>query len=79
MNEHEAVFRELDVVELARDLPEAGLVAGTVGAIVFVYGCDCEAQHFEVEFIDADGTTIAVATVAADDIRPAIRGREPGR
>ncbi|SHR99614.1 Uncharacterised protein [Mycobacteroides abscessus subsp. abscessus] len=76
MSEQEAMFREYEVVVLARDLPAEGLTAGCIGTIVYVYGDD---HTYEVEFIDADGTTIAVATVAADDIRPAIRGREPGR
>ncbi|AYM44425.1 hypothetical protein BKG75_13135 [Mycobacteroides chelonae] len=69
------MFRELDVVVLVRDVPAEGLTAGCIGTIVYVY----TDSAFEVEFIDTDGTTIAVATVAADDIRPAIRGREPGR
>jgi hypothetical protein len=40
-------FNELDVVALMIDLPEAGLVAGSVGTIVFVHR---EGVAFEVEF-----------------------------
>lgn len=59
------MFRELDVVTLVRDLPAEGLVAGTVGTIVYVYGGDT----YEVEFF-AGGVTIAVATVHGDCLRP---------
>lgn len=59
-------FREHEVVELVRDLPLAGLVAGTVGAIVWVYPDHCT---FEVEFFDGAGNTTAVVTVGADCIR----------
>ncbi|SLJ23473.1 Uncharacterised protein [Mycobacteroides abscessus subsp. abscessus] len=62
-------FQEHEGVVLARDLPAEGLVAGTVGAIVHVYGCDCE--HYEVEFVtDGGATTLAVVTVSENDIRP---------
>lgn len=45
----------LDVVELLVDQPEQGLSLGTRGAIVEVYPDD----HYEVEFINADGETLA--------------------
>lgn len=61
------MFNEHEVVTLAHDLPEAGLAAGTVGAIVHVYP---DGHTFEVEFFDADGTTIGVVTLAGNDIRP---------
>lgn len=62
-------FREHEVVVLVRDLPEAGLAAGTVGTVVHVYGCSCEVAHYEVEFF-ADGSTVGVVTVSGNDIRP---------
>ncbi len=59
-------FRDLDVVELARDLPAEGLVAGDSGTIVYVY----EGHNaYEVEFMDGTGATIAVVTVDAADLR----------
>ncbi|WP_345001719.1 DUF4926 domain-containing protein [Tsukamurella soli] len=49
-----------------RDLPQEGLTAGTHGTIVHVH----VPTVFEVEFFDTDGSTIAVETVTAADIRP---------
>lgn len=60
------MFAELEVVELARDLPEAGLAAGTVGTVVMIYG---EGEAYEVEFFDDADTTIGVETVWAADLR----------
>jgi hypothetical protein len=61
------MIKELDCVALTADLPEHGLAAGDVGAVVHVY----EGGHFyQVEFTTYDGTTVAVAKVAADRVRP---------
>jgi Domain of unknown function (DUF4926) len=64
-----------------RDLPEAGLRAGDLGAVVQVYPPDA----VEVEFVTASGRTLALQTLPArhlravrdDDllaVRPAVRG-----
>lgn len=66
------VLRELDTVVLTRDLPEYNLVKGDVGAIVHHY---LAKNAFEVEFVAANGKTIAVATLMLDDVRPLL-GRE---
>ena len=58
-------FHELDSVVLTRDLPEAGLRVGDLGAVVQVYTPDA----FEVEFVAASGETVAVRTVSAEDVR----------
>ena len=60
-----ATFRELDTVVLLRDLPDAGLRAGDVGAIIQVYAPDA----LEVEFVTAAGKTIALRTLTLGDIR----------
>jgi hypothetical protein len=60
------MIRELDSVVLTRDLPEQGLEAGDVGAVVHRYE---DGQTFEVEFVDAEGKTVALLTLAADDVR----------
>jgi len=60
MNEH-------DPVVLTRSIPEHGLQAGDVGAIVHVYK---EGRGFEVEFVSGDGTTVAVVTLAPGAVRP---------
>ena len=56
----------LDVVVLARDLPEHGLKAGDHGAVVFVHTPDA----FEVEFVLPSGYTQALLTLTSDDLRP---------
>ena len=48
-------FELLDTVVLARDLPEHGLRAGDLGAVVETYGAD----GLEVEFVQASGHTKA--------------------
>jgi hypothetical protein len=74
------VFRELDAVVLTHDIPEAGLRAGDLGAIVMLH----TASEFEVEFAVASGHSQAVLTLAAEDVR-AVRDddglsvREAGR
>lgn len=60
------MYAEHDVVVLTRDLPAEGLPARDVGAVVGRYA----AGGYEVEFTAADGSTIAVVTLAGDDIRP---------
>jgi len=48
--------KTLDVVALLEDKPSAGLVAGQVGTVVELLAPGV----FEVEFLDADGRTVAV-------------------
>ena len=59
------IFRELDTVVLVRDLPESGLRAGDLGAVVQVYG----AEALEVEFVTASGRTQALLTLPLSDVR----------
>jgi hypothetical protein len=59
-------FEPLDSVVLTRDIPEHGLRAGDLGAIVEVYG----PNGFEVEFVRASGHTQALVTLTAEDLRP---------
>ena len=61
------MIAELDCVALTVDLPEHGLAAGDVGAVVHVYK---GGKNFMVEFTTFDGKTVAVARVAADQVRP---------
>jgi chitinase len=58
-------FELLDTVVLARDLPEHGLRAGDLGAVVETYGAD----GLEVEFVQASGQTKALVTLKATDLR----------
>jgi hypothetical protein len=59
------IFRELDTVVLIRDIPEAGLRSGDLGAVVQVYGDEA----LEVEFVTAAGRTQALLTLPITDVR----------
>lgn len=65
------MIRELDTVVLTRDFPEHGLREGDVGAVVHWYS---DREAFEVEFVTAEGKTVAVLTLAKGDIRPMASG-----
>jgi hypothetical protein len=59
------MFNVLDTVVLTRDILDAGLRQGDLGAIVEVYAPNA----FEVEFVAASGRTQALVALTADDIR----------
>ncbi|MBI3735177.1 DUF4926 domain-containing protein [Candidatus Sumerlaeota bacterium] len=54
----------LDVVALLDDKPSEGLVAGQVGTIVEIHSPGV----FEVEFLDSDGRTIALAELRREEL-----------
>lgn len=66
------MIRELDTVVLTHDIAEHGLRQGDVGAVVHCYRDD---TAFEVEFVTAEGKTVALLTLDRADIR-LIGGRE---
>jgi hypothetical protein len=66
------VIQELDLVVLNRDVEEHGLQAGDLGAVVHCYR---DRQAFEVEFVTAEGRTIALLTLGEEEIRP-LKGKE---
>jgi len=66
------MIKELDLVALNHDIEGHGLRAGDVGTVVH---CFVDNVGFEVEFVTAEGKTIAVLTLTAADIRP-IRSAE---
>lgn len=59
-------MKEFDPVVLNRPLPEFGLERGDVGTVVHVHAKDA----WEVEFVTGEGSTVAVTTLRADDVRP---------
>ncbi len=61
------MIKELDSVVLTHDIKEYGLTQGDIGAVVHAYG---DGKAFEVEFVTAEGGTIAVLTLTEEDIRP---------
>lgn len=66
------MIEELDRVAPTRALPEHGLIAGDIGAVVGVHQ---GGKGFTIEFVSFDGKTIAIATLGAGAVRP-LRPRE---
>jgi uncharacterized protein DUF4926 len=64
------MLKELDRAVLEVDLPEHGLKAGDIGTIVL----DHSGRGFEVEFLTLDGETLAVVSLASDQVRPVRSG-----
>ena len=60
------MIKELDTVVLTRDVPECSLKKGDIGAVVYRYEASAS---YEVEFVTAEGKTIAVLTLGKDDVR----------
>ena len=58
-------YKLLETVVLDRDLPQHGLRAGDLGAVVEVY----EPAGLEEEFVTASGKTQALVTVNVEDVR----------
>lgn len=55
---------ELDVIALKVDRPDLGLKAGEEGTIVMKF----DDEAYEVEFVNEDGTTRAMATFPVDEV-----------
>jgi hypothetical protein len=60
------MIKELDSVVLTHDIKDYGLTEGDIGAVVHCYA---DGSAYEVEFITAEGKTVAVLTLSADDVR----------
>jgi hypothetical protein len=67
---------KLDTVVLTHDIDKYGLKQGDIGAVVHCYR---DGMAFEVEFVTAEGRTIALLTLSPADIRPFWRQRSPAR
>lgn len=63
---------ELDSVALAHDIDGYDLKKGDIGVVVHTYK---DGAAYEVEFVTADGKTIALLMLNREDIRP-IEGKE---
>ncbi|HXA05638.1 MAG TPA: DUF4926 domain-containing protein [Bryobacteraceae bacterium] len=66
------MIRELETVVLLHDVPQHDLKSGDVGAVVHLYD---GGKAFEVEFVTAEGRTVAVLTLTESDVR-SVRGSE---
>jgi hypothetical protein len=60
-------MNELDLVVLTHPIAAHGLEQGDIGTIVHVYQ---DGQAYEVEFVTAEGATVAVLTLTGTDVRP---------
>lgn len=60
------MIKELDTVVLKHDISKYGLVEGDIGVVVHSY---TDGDAYEVEFVTAEGRTIAVLTLALNDVR----------
>ncbi len=61
------MIHELDLVVLNREVSEHGLKSGDVGTVVHCYE---DGVGYEVEFVTAEGKTLALLTLTQADIRP---------
>lgn len=60
------MITEHSLVVLNCNVAEKGLHSGDVGAVVAVYS---GGNAFEVEFVDGDGTTVALLTLESSQVR----------
>ena len=60
------MIHELDTVVLTHDITEHDLKQGDIGAVVHCYS---DGTAFEVEFVTAEGRTVALLTLTQADIR----------
>ncbi|GAB3931297.1 DUF4926 domain-containing protein [Larkinella terrae] len=65
-------MKEGELVALLINLPNLSLSVGDVGTVAYVYE---SGQNYEVEFVNADGDTIAVETLKANQIQ-LVTGRD---
>ncbi|MBA3723895.1 MAG: DUF4926 domain-containing protein [Candidatus Levybacteria bacterium] len=65
------MFAELDTIILTHDIAEYALKEGDMGAVVTVYN---SGEAYEVEFVTAEGKTVALLTLTPSDIRSMARG-----
>jgi hypothetical protein len=59
-------MNELDLVVLTHPIVAHGLEQGDIGTIVHVYQ---DGHAYEVEFVTAEGATVAVLTLTGADVR----------
>ena len=60
------MMKEHDRVGLREEVPDQGLKGGDVGTVIDIHK---KGEAYEVEFVALDGETLAIATLAASQIR----------
>lgn len=68
------MIKEHEQVVLTRDLPEHGLVAGDIAVVVAAHQ---GGAGYTLEFMTVQGDTVAIVTVDAVDVRPALQREVP--
>jgi hypothetical protein len=63
------MIEKYDTVRLKHGLPDEGLPAGTLAAVLEVY--DEPAPGYEIEVLSGDGRTIFLGSVGPDQVEPA--------
>lgn len=64
------MIKEHERVVLTVDMPEHHLKAGDIGVVVMIHG---DHKAYELELFSADGQTLDVVTVEADQVRAVTR------
>ncbi len=64
------MIAEHAMIDLNSDKVSDGLRAGDVGAVVHIY---VDGSSYEVEFVDGNGSTIALLTLTVAEVRPSTR------
>jgi len=64
------MIKEYQRVALLVDLPRHGLQAGDIGVVVMIHG---DNAGYELEIFSADGQTLDVVSVMAEQVRPVRR------
>jgi Domain of unknown function (DUF4926) len=65
--EETLMIEKLEDVILTSDLPQYSLTRGDIGTVVLVHK---QGKGYEVEFTTLDGESIAIVTLAANQVRP---------
>jgi hypothetical protein len=63
------MIKQFDTVRLKHGLPDEGLPAGTLAAVVDVY--EEPTPGYEIEVVGDDGRTIFLGSVGVDQVEPA--------
>lgn len=61
------MFNEFDTVILKKSLGDS-VPVGSIGAVLMIFTDEDEQRFYEVEFVDENGRTLDVITVAEGDL-----------
>lgn len=64
------MFKEYDVIRLKEPISSQNVSVGDEGTILMIFDEPNLPKAYEVEFVDKEGLTIALVTVADDEIEP---------